>query len=753
MRRPLFMVCLCLVVIAGLAAGSTDRSGLDGKSCVVTGRVYQKDSNSFYLDSITSFYSDFEAADQQQRISFTDNLKCETNGETEVRLGSIVQVSGVFGTYPTATNPGEFDQAQYYYSLQIGGRLRQVTVLEESEDYSELQELLFQIREYFKQRLYNVFPEKEASVMCAMLLGDKTELDGEIKELYQENGIVHILSISGLHITIIGMSIYNLLRRSGVPVWAAAMCGGGILLLYGIMTGMSVSASRAIGMYLLRILAEVVGRTYDMLTALGVMAAILVWSNPGYLVNAGFYLSFGAVLGIGMLYPTLLREKKEPEAKRYEPRRWKRILHRLVETMRCGLEQSMLSGLSVTLMTLPVQLWFYFEIPTYSVLINLMVIPLMSTVMICGLVAMLVPGLGILGTVNCLILGGYEWLCKCFSMLPFHTWNPGKPMLWQVVIYYVLLLGMVGVSEGWKLSKRRKKANIPNKSTHVNDKWFCALRISILTMAVILLTNRFSRETLVTFLDVGQGDCICVQLASGEVYLFDCGSTNRSEVGKYVLKPFLKYYGIGYVDAVFVSHPDEDHCNGITELLSMQEEWGIAVRQLVLPQVLNWETEMTDILACVAVAKENGQKTDVITIKAGDYWEVSGNRFLCLHPPVNCTLQDTNSYSQCFYIKLEDNMTMLLTGDVEGVGEEMLLTELKKRAISDITLLKVAHHGSRYASSRGFLEQITPQIAVISCGAHNSYGHPHKETLERLAVVGCKVLVTAEEGAVTIEAE
>ena len=274
MKRPLFLVCLCLVLMVWLFRGETggggetegggvetvafgeaqstvpEQSPLHGNQYIVTGQVCQKDTDYFYLDSIIL---EQEAAIQQQPIPFTEKLICEYPrdfDDTQVLLGSRVKVCGTFLAFSEATNPGEFDMKKYYHSIKIGGKLRQVTVLDRGLDYSEWREALHRCKSYFHTRLYQIFPEQEASVMCTMLLGEKKVLDSEIKELYKRNGIIHILSISGLHITIIGMSIYRMLRRTGMPAWIAALLGGSVLLLYGLMTGMGVSAVRAIGMYL-----------------------------------------------------------------------------------------------------------------------------------------------------------------------------------------------------------------------------------------------------------------------------------------------------------------------------------------------------------------------------------------------------------------------------------------------------------------------------------------------------------------------
>lgn len=732
MRRPLFTVCLCLVAAAALWLSlyelpkRAERQALselsaDGEVITVTGRVYQKNSNEFRIQSVKQSKISSAAA-SRQTIPINDNLICETKTLTNIPLGSMVQVQGDFEPFSKATNPGEFDAAEYYGTQGICGKLTDITVLSVSSDYSLINEALYQIRCYFKERLYRVFPEKEASILTAMLLGDKEELDTEIKDLYMENGIVHILSISGLHITMIGMGIYKLLRRMGVPVWIAACLGGVVLVLYGVMTGMSVSACRAIGMYLIRMLAVTVGRTYDMLTALGVMAVYLVGQNPANLTNAGFLLSFGSIMGIGLLYPSMQGNEERTVPKPI---------------------QSILVSGSITLFTLPIQLWFYYEVPTYSVLVNLLILPFMSAVMVTGLIAMLLPGAGLVGTVTCLILQGYEWLCGIFSQLPYHTWNPGKPEVWQVVVYYLIL--SVVICLGCKRTAVTRKNN-----------WKYACKAFLLTAAVITLAVPLSAGNTVTFLDVGQGDGVLVETASGKVYLFDCGSSSRKRIGEYVLIPFLKYRGIQHIDAVFVSHADSDHCSGIEELFALGEEKGISVGQLVLPAIAEEERE-EEFGELIQAAKGMSQETPISIsyMEAGDSFVADEAAFLCLHPPSGYEAEDSNAYSQCFYVELrgtkKSKISLLLTGDVQEEGESVLLQELKHRNIENVTVLKVAHHGSRNSTSEDFLAEVSPRVAIISCGEENSYGHPHAETLERLEDVGSAILATPECGAIRIE--
>jgi competence protein ComEC len=368
----------------------------------------------------------------------------------------------------------------------------------------------------------------------------------------------------------------------------------------------------------------------------------------------------------------------------------------------------------------------------------------MSVLLISGFVAMLVPGMGIIGTIDCIILKGYELLCTFFEKLPCSTWNPGRPSKKMVVLYYVILAGIVLYINCTK---------IKNKNISLSRLRTPLAAICMIFSAVICLGMHSPVKTnSVTFLDVGQGDSIVVRTDGGGVYIFDCGSSSRSSVGKYVLKPYLKYYGISRIDAVVVSHSDTDHCNGITELLENADEWGIEVGSVIIPDVA--DEDFTNILSDgIDEASKKRLYENVYSIKSGDFFNDGSMTFTCLHPPKKMEGEDSNALSACFLISFPegtDQFNILLTGDVEENGEEMLCSELKQREITDVDVLKVAHHGSKYSTSEEILEQISPKLAVISCGKNNRYGHPHEETLERLYEAGSVVLCTKDSGAVIL---
>ena len=889
-------------ILAGVGTGEDTGLPPDGSPVKITGRIDTRSSEEIILKSISIIQND-------QEYSYSGKLQCElenmktamitagavTEEEKTLKIGQQIALEGTFVLFSTATNPGEFDAQAYYAAKGIGGRVRKAQILAAGEKYSFLREKLYGFRQVLHDRLAEVFPAKEASVMQTLLLGEKEELDAEVKALYQKNGIAHILSISGLHITLLGMGVYRLLKRLGLPVRAAAVGGAMLLLIYGVMVGMSVSASRAIGMYLLQMLGIFVGRTYDMLTGLGLMALLLVLQEPERLCDVSFLMSFGAVLGICILTPVLSGDGRERDADEelevkgisawlrtvadifgdsaYERNKyregWRKVAYEGIQRMVSTVKGGFAASVGVILFTLPVQLWFFYEIPVYSVLLNLLVLPFMSVVVAGGILS-LIPGLGLVGTVDCLILWWYEWVCGRFEELPGAIWCVGRPEVWQIICYYVGILLLVfgrEYVEAWKKRGTYGEGNVPGDRLHFartlwclkmrgawkrrgtygeknvpgdrqhfartlwclitrgadesirnrkkdcngemiqhSDRRFgicstgvqnalakfrCAWQgamtymnrvqhliavVMILGLLIGLLTGNFDCGSRVTFLDVGQGDGIVVETGQG-AYLFDCGSTSRKNIGEYVLKPYLKSRGIRSLRGVFVSHPDEDHMNGVIELLENGADWGIVVEQLFLPAIA--EGKRTESFVTLLAAAEAAE-VPVSYIKCGDEIRDSQLRLLCLHPEENTTLADANAYSECFYVEVfakkmkqeaiddrkandasggsaiegsgengsfagnserkdfrvnDGKINILLTGDVEGEGERQLMQELQEqrgqRAFR-VDILKVAHHGSGYSTGTEFLAAASPATAIISCGRNNSYGHPHAETLQRL---------------------
>lgn len=750
MRRPLLAAALFFLLVMEilLRFGIFDRAqqgqvsvtSLPARQTVtVAGRVYQKDSEKIYLDIV---YPISSAGILRQDNPYYDNLIGILQQETEVPLGTSVVVRGKFLPVSAASNPGEFDAKAYYQVYGIGGRLLEAEILKQGEGSWHIRETMYQLRKRLKTRLEKLLPSKEASLMCAMLLGDREDLDTEMKELYQRNGIVHILSISSLHITLVGMSIYRLLRKCRVPVLPSGIAGSVLLFFYGMMTGFSVSACRAIGMYLLRMLAIALGRTYDMPTAMGVLAAVLAAKNPYYLHHAGFLLSFSSMIGIGMVYPAMEKTTGKRRKRKAEEKKEKVIFRIMLQKITDGI----LSGCAITLTTLPIQLWFSYQVPVYAVVLNMMILPFVKVLMITGFLSC-IPGLGGLSVIDYGILQGYEKLCRFFDVFPWHTWNPGKPQLWQLLLYYLFLFVAVELGKRYLFQKKGKLA-----------------ALLFLPFLIGIIGYQPAGKNQIILLDVGQGDSIFMRTASGEAYLFDCGSSSRSRVGEYVLLPCLRYYGIQKLDAVFVSHPDADHINGIQELLQNSDNWGIRIGQLVLPAVSAKGKE--EMLLQLGIP-EMENPPPIAYLAAGENWQWGSADFLCLHPPADWEVTDSNEASLCIYgcfmeekadrtegtkgTTRRKQFDFLLTGDVEGKGEEALNRMLSEYKITAVDVLKAAHHGSKNATSKQFLEVTKPRVTLISAGRDNRYGHPAEETLKRLQENESILYQTMEHGAIFLQ--
>lgn len=841
-KRPLSVGCLVVVILICIVTSLSRKEPwncpeLEGQTVIVQGRVYQKevktqggqDKTVVYLKQV-SFAGENpvegqseegqsvrqeeaaerqsvvqeeaverqlpvqkEVAERSTDIEGTENILCYLGeGVPEPEIGSRVILKGTLKNFQQPTNPGQFNAPFYYQILRISFRLDRAEIQVKSDKFYKIAEGLYQLRRKAGSKMDVLLPEQEASVMKTMLLGEKGILDEEIKGLYQRNGIAHILAISGLHISMIGLGLYQLLRKAGLKIKPGAILASVVILLYGMMTGFAVSAIRAIIMFLLQMLAQILGRTYDRITALAVAAVLVLVEQPLYLFHSGFQFSFLCVLGISMILPVLGNVRKG---------------------------RKLLEGIALMAVTLPVYLGVFYQIPVYSMFLNFIVLPMMSILMGAGivmtLVAFLWTGLGIPAAwLITGILMVYERLALFTEQLPHHYWTPGCPAKWQLAVYVAALI----VIAGWGRTKRKavlyQKDRLRRRSScgkgilqedmtcyealqyemsqyersqhgmvqhntprhevlqhemrnerirriaHHGGKWILTYGIPVgicwglILLGAVILAWRFRPELQVTFLDVGQGDCIFLQTKDGTSYLTDGGSSSVSKVGKYRMVPFLKYQGASQIKAVFVSHADSDHCNGIAELLGQAELEGIRVENLVLPDLAD-ECRSEGYEELVDLAGQNG--IAVQYLHEGQQFQDGELLFQCLHPSKGYRAEDLNETSMVLLVTYRE-FSMLLTGDVQGAGEEHLTQELKAwkepgvtdHTETELTILKVAHHGSKNSTSEEFLEAANPKLAIISCGEGNRYGHPHEETLERLEKADIPWVCTKDYGAITV---
>ena len=693
--RPLCFVCLLFLIIRSIffiIGGNFDFhipatsvfNEEDEGSISIQGQVYKKS----YTSNNQILYLRNNSVTDSKLLIYDKNF-------IEVPIGKYIRIRGTKVHFERARNPGNYDQALYYARREIYGAIYCEEVEEISGQTNVFMNSLHECKMRWKEKLVLHTGEKNGTILSAMLLGEKSEMDEDLKELYQKNGIGHVLAISGLHISFIGLGIYNLLRRVGANYVLAGTIGVGVLSAYVLMLGFSISVFRAYMMLLFKIGADMTGRKYDMPTALFVSAAFIVAYQPMYLTDAGFYLSYGAIAGMIWVLP---RQSKK--------------------------HSGIYTSLAVNVALFPVLLWYYFEFPIYSVFLNLIVIPLMSVLLGLGMVgSLLLPWLEPLGKLLLMVCGKildvFEMIGELGIKLPGARLVLGQPKLWAIVVYYALLIVLVIYTN---LKKGKKRC-------------LCLVVIGM----CFLLCYRPKGNVQIAMLDVGQGDSIYIQGPEGKDYLIDGGSSDVKKVGKNRIEPYLKSKGVGSLDYVFVTHGDTDHYNGIEEMLGRQK-LGVRIKTLVLPCGFTKDQALVQL---AKVAQQAGTKVTVI--EEGDILQEGKLWITCMQPSKKDKLSG-NAGSLVLDISYEE-FQMLCTGDVEGEGESKVLSKLQGK---DYDVLKVAHHGSKNSTSSGLLNQIDPEIALISAGRDNSYGHPHKETMERLEKVNCHIYETEKRGAITM---
>ena len=674
------------------------------------------------------------------------SVLCYLNEDSEFpAVGEKIRVFGEGKTADPARNPGVFDHQLYCRAKGISGIIYADGYTGMGGKAHIVSDSLYRIRRQLSGRLKLIALPEDAGILSAVLLGEKEDLDSAVYELYRKNGISHLLAISGLHISIVGLGIWKLFRKGGAGFWISGIFAGGFLIAYGMMVGSGPSVVRAVSMAGLSFLAAAAGRTYDLPTAMCIPALGLLLTHPYLLTQASFQLSFLAV--ISLVYPGRL----------FSVRRETFFTNEKFSAA----ASAFFVSLSLQMVTAPVVCWHSFGIPVYGVFLNLLVIPLMTYVVLSGFIGL---GLSFLSvSAGGAMLGGahyilklYEVVCNGIGKLPGAELVLGQPEVWKIGCYYGLVVsGAIIYERGMKIAEKfhEKKHKSKEKSEEsVLNLWKTRILIDrkhrlVFLCAAWLLAFFFllpSRPAglSVTFLDVGQGDGIVLRFASRTI-LVDCGSSQQKSVGEKVLVPYLRSQGVTYVDLAVMTHGDQDHINGIRYLLEHPES-GIRLGGLMMPKAGNDEIygKMAEL------AKE--QEIPVYYAAAGDRIEnIAGKGMYmeCLSPEGEEKFSDRNEESLVFRVTY-DRFSMMLMGDLETGGEENLV---ESGVLSPVTVLKAGHHGSATSSGESFLEKLSPEITVLSYGRKNRYGHPAKEVKERLGNIGSEILETGISGAVMIE--
>ncbi len=559
-----------------------------------------------------------------------------------------------------------------------------------------------------KNVLETILPQKESALAEAMITGDRDDIDAGIEELYTRAGVTHILCISGLHMSLLAFYISVILRRilhqSQRKTAAATLC---ICMAFLFLTGFSPSSVRAVVMISLVCLGQMIYQRHEWLNSIALAALVILLVNPLYLWSAGFQLSFLSVLGI------YVGARVIPKG----------------HTWYGKIGEMMGISFFASLFGMPVAAYHFYYISTVSVLANLVILPLSGILLGCTMLAALsgmifLPlGIFLAGPVY-VIFQIYEKVCQMVTMIPYSYVAVGKPPVIGILCFY----GLVCLICFYRPQRRFRVGT--------------AVCTSLLL--VTLMGNRllWHRNTL-AFLNVGQGDCAVLTTYDHRAIVIDGGGKHNKELGENtgvtILEPYLASKGVTQIDAVFLSHLDGDHSTGILELLDDMPVEGIYVSAMKAA-----DAQMDEQLQ--EIVEKN--QISLYTMKHGDMIHSTAlGEMTCLFPIYEDKAAESENERSLVLRYAYGDTSVLFTGDLEA-KEELLLE--RNNLIEETDILKVSHHGSKTASTESFLQALTPDTAVISCGANNLYGHPHKEVLERLSACGAEILRTDEMGSIVV---
>lgn len=716
---------------------------LKENTVIVQGKIYKIENTAF---GTNIYLKGLEMENGEKSVS-VKRIFVNTEKIPNVKIGNIIKVRGKLRQFEEAANKGNFDSRKYYLSLGFYGKIEAGTIEIINSDYSGIRQGLYELRMEIIERLEKLCSDNNGifsiinnknGIIGAIILGDKTDLDSDIKELYSVSGIAHILAISGLHISFIGMAIYRLLRRRFRFLFSAAVSIP-VVLSFGIMSGFGISTIRAIIMFILKIVGEVIGRKYDAITAISLAGLVLLVQNPFVVCNSGFQMSFGAIIAIVLILP---------------------IVEEILNTDN-KIIKVLSANFTISLVMNPILAWNYYELPTFSFLLNIVVVPLMSVVIVSSIVGIfcscIMFGFGkVVIFPGCGILELYTFLCNIINKSSVTSIVVGQPKVTIIIVYYAILLvvlfGLKNIRT--KYTRAEKERNIIKKETglvlekkakkerrikgqNVKLRLACIVGFLLLNCLIYYIPNP---GFYITFINVGQGDGILIHGDNGTKVMVDGGSTSEKQVAKNCIVPYLKAEGIGTIDYSIITHTDKDHISGILEILENNNSNRIRIKNLVMPDI-----NMKDDTYNELIEKAKLKKINVLYIKKGDTLSLGKTKIKCIYPETTTTASDKNDYCTVLSVKNKTSK-ILLTGDISKEIEEKIKDDIEE----NYTVLKVAHHGSNYSSSEKFLKKVNPKYSIISVGKNNSYGHPGNETMERLRKQGGVIYRTDEKGGITI---
>lgn len=641
------------------------------------------------------------------------NVRYKNNG-SPAAYGDRITVYGKVQELHGYNNPGQIDMTLALKRQNIMARMSvqgdNVKVFSAFNTYS-WRVVMANWQEGIIQALQKVMPVNDAAILTAVLFGGYKGIDKNVITDFATTGLIHILSVSGAHMALVAGLIRWLGNQFRLGSLTSATLAAIAVILYACISGLTPPVIRSAVMGIISLMAIVLGRESYAPAALSVTALGMLVYQPLLLYDISFQLSFGATAGLVFIYRQTL------EFMAHWPS-W--------------LAEPLAVTLSAQLGVLPVIAWYFNSFSLISFIANIFVLPIVELVIILGLAGVvlytIIPVVGnIVFVISSLLIGNIILLTQFLASVPLSSVYVPSIGIAGSVMYYILLAW----TYGWC------PFSLPRPRQLINQKPMYCVIAAIMIVVLITGYSAYPRHLSVHFIDVGQGDATLVITPHGKAVLVDTGGSfngTNFDIGERVVAPYLKHYGVTTVDYLILTHGHQDHAGGaagvaanvrVNKVLLPREEYSQAVQSLVhtKPAVLIIPTYIDQI------------------------FELDGVTF-CIYPAVaegDRSRQKTSDNEISSVVRVSYGQhSFLITGDLEAKGEAVLLN----KEIKPCTVLKVGHHGAKTSTTAPFLKAVAPNYAVISVGYGNRFGHPHEETIKRLAERKTVVYRTDIHGAV-----
>jgi competence protein ComEC len=593
------------------------------------------------------------------------------------------------------SNPGGFDYEGWLFQqrIRVSGYVRTDANNRRiaAADVAAIERLRHRLLLAFD----SMSPRDSLALIQALTIGDRGDISGQQWSTLNATGTTHLMAISGLHISLVAGLMFALTRtawsRCGrlaavLPATrAATLFAIAAAACYACLSGFGIPARRALVMVTVFMLALLANRDAPFLRVIVFAVLVTLLIDPLSVLSAGWWLSFWAVLiiawmGCGRVGQTSLL------------RRW------------------LLMHVVLALGMLPLLLVFFQQASLIAPLANMVAVPLVGLLVVplalfaVALFTVIEPaGIGLLeiaATLIDMLWPALQWLAS----LPHAAWTQHQPVRWT------LLPAIAG------LALLLMPRGIPGRSAGL---------VLLLPLLLVRPSQPAQGEVRVTLLDVGQGLAAVVQTAS-HALVYDAGPrfSDSFDTGQAVVVPFLRRQGVTQLDALVVSHGDNDHIGGVASLLAAYPA------RRILSSVPGQLPE--------ARAK---------FCRSGDQWQWDGVYFAVLHPAA-AFAESGNNGSCVLHIEAAGGGRLLLAGDIERAAEQQLLREQRDRLGAEV--LVVPHHGSNTSSSAAFISAVAPTIALFPTGYLNRYRMPRPEVLARYQAAGVRYFETGRDGALTV---